>query len=249
MPKTKQKHVYLIMGWTNEFCDLKKLRPYYRDPGKGPLKAEWIDHADGLRKWKKEDGNKVYLCKRKNLKDYFGPNIFRKGKIQPKSPCKIIVTNKEVINSSAYFNEFILYHLGLIPMTKKNQRTIACAAMNLCSSRDYKLDNIDVFSGPYEGIDGLYLPNRNAKKISEQETVLSWPTKKVIEGRVGSYGGHYMDYITGYGNHPPNYLAGVPGHCRILSREKALNALVRKGYEPLTNFFRKAVKAYEGRKI
>jgi len=152
-------------------------------------------------------------------------------------------------------------------MTKKNQKIIAYAAINWNSPRNYKLDNVSVFSGPFEGIDGaglfdgsnlsnsemIHLETELELRISlddkerhlREEWALNKPAKKVIEGRIDSP----FNYLRGLGNHPPNYLAGVPGHCKILSGEKALNALARKGYKPLTDFFKKAVKAYEGRKI
>ncbi len=252
-----KKIIYLVDGWTNERFETKKIQPYYdfTDKGKGPLKVKWIEYGarlKGEQKVKKvlgKDGYRPYREEANRLLRRIGPFTFRNGKIKPKPPFKIIVAESPITKSSAYFNSLLLYHLNLIEITEENSRSIAWSLVN--EPLDHKLDNVDVLLPPYEGIDGLCLKKgviEDKEWMQHEEWILSNSAKKVLEGRMNyAIPGPY-DYFAQERPIPRNF-AGVPGHCRFLSGEEALEFLVKTGNKAILDFFRKAVKYYERRTI
>lgn len=299
--KPKIKHVYLIKGWTNLDCDIKKIVQSWgnRPIGYAVVKSEnaacaLIESEDGrcALEWRdfyelhsyppeprfntKEFNEKFYdylrkpntlskkqregLIKEKKItrgrferfKAIVEPCMVRNGKIIPKPTYKIVVAEQQLKKSSAHFKNILLYHLALIQLTEKNRDIILNSAL-LQDPHGHKLNNVNVIPGEVEGIDGFVLnTNRNKtnyhtkKYLLEQEEVLSWPIKNVMEGRIAGCG-QYLNWIRSLGKANP--LAGVPGHCRILSGEKALETLEKTGYEPIITFFKKVVEEYEGREI
>jgi len=160
-----------------------------------------------------------------------GPYFLEPRIKELKPPFRIVTAEKKFIKSSAKFSSPLLYHLGLITISKKNKRKIFNDFLG--THNNYQFDNVRVLSGEFEGIN-LAIEKRFPKWLGIQleEIVIPNPL--------------YEDFV-GLSRDEP--LAAFPGHCRILSGEKALNALVRKGYESFVPLFKKAVEEYEGRKI
>lgn len=165
-----------------------------------------------------------------------GPYFLEPRTKELKPPFRIVTAEKKFIKSSAKFSSPLLYHLGLITINKKNKRKIFNDFLG--THNNYQFDNVKVLSGQFEGIT-LAIEKRFPEWLGIQleEIVIPHP---LYEDPL------YEDFV-GLSRDEP--LAAFPGHCRILSGEKALDELVRRGYELFIPFFKKAVEKYEGRKI
>ncbi len=163
----------------------------------------------------------------------FSKNKFEGPTQKLRSPCRLIAAEQELTRSSAHFSHIVLHYLGLIPLTKENEKIIL---RNWAHEEynQYKLDNIRVIPGRFDGI------NLKIKEIKPSWWGIALD-KIIIPAESGGYDG-FLEMS----RFP---LAGAPRHCRLLSREKALDELVRRGYEPFVPFFRKAVEKYEGVRI
>jgi len=251
--KKSNKHVYLVSGWTNLREDIKVLRRhYYYDLGKGnePVNIKLKDYSEWLESLKKIEnvGTRKYWYN--NLKDSLPPFNLRNGKITPKNPLKIIVAEQKVERSSADFNSLLLYYLGVIKINKKTKKLIDNAYYENYE-RNIALDDVDLISGNYEGVDGLGLSKGRGKIdkkrfLFEEYFLKKYSAKNIIEGRGDWWSASPIDYLRAYTSNP---LVGVPEHCKILDGKKALSELRRRGLDYLIPFFKQVVSKYERKKI